>query len=195
MVKQNPSEVFSETEVGLQNSWLGHTVAIKILYGLKTGHWTIIFKDNLMMVIKQKKTLLGQEILGWKEESIWKILLLLLLRQIRRVTTAWTCSFWATRDPRWWILFPHIFTTTDTQKCVPWLRQFCIGMCLRVEMESLQYLRKSSMEGQFLLQLQSTPLNNQLCDQIKMLPQGQGSTGIFLPVLEKKSSPLHKARN
>lgn len=61
--------------------------------------------------------------------------------------------------------------------------------------ESLQYLRKSSMKVQLLLQLQSTPLNNQLCDQIKMLPQGQGPTGIFLPVLEKKSSPLHKARN
>lgn len=51
---------------------------------------------------------------------------------------------------------------------------------------SLQYLRKSKREHQFLLQLQSTPLNNQLCDQIKMFPQGQSSTGVFLPVLEKK---------
>lgn len=59
---------------------------------------------------------------------------------------------------------------------------------------SLQYLRKSSREGQFLLQLQSTPLNNQLCDQIKMFSQGQSSTSIFLPVLgrkKKQNKPLY----
>lgn len=47
-------------------------------------------------------------------------------------------------------------------------------------------LRNSNREGQFLLQLQSPPLNNQLSDQIKMLPQGQSSTSVFLPVLAEK---------
>lgn len=51
------------------------------------------------------------------------------------------------------------------------------------------------MEGQSLLQLQSAPLNDQLCDQIQVLPQGQGPTGVLLPVLERKNSPYHKARN
>lgn len=46
-------------------------------------------------------------------------------------------------------------------------------------------LRNSNREGQFLLQLQSPPLNNQLSDQIKMLPQGQSSTSVLLPVLEE----------
>lgn len=56
---------------------------------------------------------------------------------------------------------------------------------------SFQYPRKNSREGQFLLQLQSTPLNNQLCDQLKVFPQGQSSTSIFLPILGTKKVPIY----